>query len=176
MASKLTDILKKRPLVLDGAMGSFLQQEDLSIDGDYLGLENCVDVLVRSKPELICSIHESYLAVGADAVETNTFGSNPLVLSEFNDEVSSWARLLCQEAAEIARQACNMHGTIDQPRFVLGSMGPGTKLITLDQVSWKTMLESYTQSALGLLDGGVDGFLIETCQDLLQVKCLSQST
>jgi 5-methyltetrahydrofolate--homocysteine methyltransferase len=171
MGHHLRDIIKRRPLVLDGAMGSRIQQTDLSVDGDYLGRENCVDILVRSRPELIQSIHESFLAVGSDAVETNTFGANPLVLSEFDDDVASWARSLCCEAAEVARAACDAHATVDHPRFVLGSMGPGTKLITLDQVSWDRMLESYAEAARGLLDGGADAFLIETCQDLLQVKC-----
>ena len=171
MSTLLSKIVDQRPLVLDGAMGSRLQLENLSIETDYLGYENCVDLLVRSRPELIQLIHESFLAVGADAVETNTFGANPLVLSEFSEDVASWSRALCKEAAEIARSACDVHATIAHPRFVLGSMGPGTKLITLDQVSWETMLESYTESARGLLDGGVDAFLIETAQDLLQVKC-----
>ncbi len=171
MSHLLSKLVNQRPLVLDGAMGSRLQQENLSVDKDYLGYENCVDLLVRSRPELICSIHESFLAVGADAVETNTFGANPLVLAEFSEEVASWTRALCKEAAQIAREACNAHATPTHPRFVLGSMGPGTKLITLGQVSWERMLASYAEAAIGLLDGGVDAFLIETAQDLLQVKC-----
>ncbi len=171
MTNSLPSLIAKRPLVLDGAMGSALQQMDLTVDGDYLGRENCVDVLARSRPELIQSIHESFLAVGCDAVETDTFGANPIVLAEFDDEVSSWARELNREAAEVARAACAAHATGDSPRFVLGSMGPGTRLITLGQVPWSDMLESYAEQARGLLDGGVDAFLIETCQDLLQVKC-----
>ena len=171
MASLLSKIVDQRPLVLDGAMGSLIQQEQLSIDQDYLGFENCVDMLVRSRPDLISSIHESFLVAGSDAVETNTFGANPLVLSEFNEEVTTWARSLCKEAAEIAREVCDAHTTYDSPRFVLGSMGPGTKLITLNQVSWETMCASYTEAARGLLEGGVDAFMIETAQDLLQVKC-----
>ena len=171
MTSSLPSLIRKRPLVLDGAMGSVLQQMDLTIEGDYLGRENCVDLLVRSRPELIQSIHESFLAVGSDAIETNTFGANPIVLAEFDGEVSSWARELNREAAEVARAACAVHATDDAPRFVLGSMGPGTRLITLGQVRWSDMLESYTEQARGLLEGGVDAFLIETCQDLLQVKC-----
>ncbi|MBM44066.1 MAG: methionine synthase [Phycisphaerae bacterium] len=171
MKRHLADILDLRPLVLDGAMGSKIQELDLSIEGDYLGRENCVDILVRSRPDLIHAVHEDYLSIGADAVETNTFGANPLVLSEFDDEAASWARSLCREAAEVARAACDAHATSEEPRFVLGSMGPGTKLITLGQVDWETMLESYAEAARGLLEGGVDAFLIETSQDLLQVKC-----
>ena len=171
MSCELLDIMQKRPLVLDGAMGSRLQQENLSIDGDYLGRENCVDMLVRSRPDLIGTIHASFIEAGADAIETNTFGANRLVLSEFDEEAASWARALCKEAAEVARDACDSVQSPQRSRFVLGSMGPGTKLITLGQVSWETMFESYSQAAGGLLEGGVDGFMIETCQDLLQVKC-----
>lgn len=171
MASKLEQLIDRRPLIIDGAMGSAIQEMDLTVDGDYMGRENCVDLLVRSRPEIIQSIHESYLAVGSDAVETDTFGANPIVLAEFDDEVSSWARELNREAAEVARAACDAHATADSPRFVLGSMGPGTRLITLGQVPWDGMLESYAEQARGLIDGGVDAFLIETCQDLLQVKC-----
>ena len=163
--------LERRVLLLDGAMGSTLQSTDLDIESDYLGHENCVDLLVRSRPELIEEIHSSFLAAGSDMVETNTFGANPLVLSEFSDDLMPWARELNREAVEVARAACERHHTAERPRFVLGSMGPGTKLLTLGQTTWQTMLDSYAEQARGLIDGGVDVFLIETCQDLLQVKC-----
>jgi 5-methyltetrahydrofolate--homocysteine methyltransferase len=175
MAGSLLDIAAQRPLVLDGAMGSTLQSIDLEVDRDYLGHENCVDLLVRSRPELIQSIHESYLAVGCDAVETDTFGANRLVLAEFDAELADWTIDLNREAAEIARAACDAHASADHPRFVFGSMGPGTRLITLGQVDWSTMLDSYADQARGLLAGGVDAFLIETAQDLLQVKCAINS-
>jgi 5-methyltetrahydrofolate--homocysteine methyltransferase len=152
-------------------MGSTLQQMDLDIEHDYLGHENCVDLLVKSRPELIQRIHESFLAVGCDAVETDTFGANKLVLSDFDAEVASWTRELNRTAAEVARAACDAHATVEHPRFVFGSMGPGTRLITLGQVSWNDMLDSYAEQAAGLIEGGTDAFLIETCQDLLQVKC-----
>ena len=171
MTSTLLRALDRGVLVLDGAMGSALQSMPLDIEKDYLGHENCVDLLVRSRPELIQQIHETFLEVGCTAIETNTFGANPLVLSEFDDEVASWARALNKEAAEVARAACEAYSTPGKPRFVLGSMGPGTKLITLGQVDWDSMLSSYCTQATGLLDGGVDALLIETCQDLLQVKC-----
>ena len=128
-------------------------------------------MLVRSRPELVQSIHEAFLAAGSDAVETNTFGANKLVFGEFDEELISWTRDINREAAQVARAACDKHATEARPRFVLGSMGPGTKLITLGQVSWESMLESYAEQARGLIDGGVDAFLIETAQDLLQVKC-----
>lgn len=170
MPSAFLNAAAQRPLVLDGAMGSKLQSMDLDTDRDYLGHENCVDLLVRSRPELVQGIHESFLAKGSDAVETNTFGANPLVLGEFSDEVAAWTTTLNQEAAEVARAACDAFATSEQPRFVLGSLGPGTRLITLGQVSWDEMCGSYAAQAKGLIAGGVDALLIETCQDLLQVK------
>ena len=152
-------------------MGSTLQTIELEIEKDYLGRENCVDLLVRSRPELVQSIHEGFLEAGSDAIETNTFGANKLVFGEFDDELIGWTRDINREAALVARAACDNHATEERPRFVLGSMGPGTKLVTLGQVSWEQMLDSYAEQARGLIDGGVDAFLIETAQDLLQVKC-----
>ena len=122
-------------------MGSTIQNIDLDIETDYLGHENCVDLLVRSRPELVQQIHEQYLAAGSDAVETNTFGANKLVFSEFGDELVPLTRELNREAACIARAACDNHATPDRPRFVFGSMGPGTKLITLGQATWDEMLD-----------------------------------
>ena len=171
MGSALTDYLRDHVLLIDGAMGATLQGIDLDIEKDYLGRENCVDLLVQSRPELIQEIHESFLRVGADAVETNTFGANKLVFAEFDDELVERTRAVNKQAAEIARAACEQHATADRPRFVLGSMGPGTKLLTLGQTTWDLMLDSYREQAIGLLEGGIDAFLIETAQDLLQVKC-----
>jgi len=171
MTQTLREAMASRTLVVDGAMGSRLQDIDLDIERDYLGHENCVDLLVRSRPELIQSIHEAYLEVGADAVETDTFGANRLVLSEFDPELATWTFDLNKEAAEIARAACDAYASTDRPRYVLGSMGPGTRLISLGQTSWQDMLASYADQARGLIAGGVDGLLIETAQDLLQVKC-----
>ena len=169
--SELGRAIDRKVLLLDGAMGSRLQAEDLEIDRDYLGHENCVDLLVRTRPELIQAIHEGFLAAGSDGVETNTFGANQLVLGEFGDELVALTRALNREAAEIARAACDQHATPESPRFVLGSMGPGTRLITLGQTTWDAMFASYREQARGLIDGGVDAFLIETAQDLLQIKC-----
>jgi len=173
--SLLLEHLSRRVLVVDGAMGTSIHNCSCSLEEDYLGRENCTDILVRTRPELIGEIHETFLKVGADCVETDTFGANRLVLSDFDDEVASWAYELNKQAAEVARAACDRHSTSDKPRFALGSMGPGTKLITLGQVSWETMLDSYREQALGLIDGGVDAFIIETCQDLLQVKCATNA-
>lgn len=154
----ILDILRRRVLVLDGAMGTTVQAEALDIETDYRGCENCTDILVLSRPDLVRSVHDSFLAVGADAVETNTFGANPLVLGEFG--LADQAHALNVQAAQIAREACRHHATEDHPRFVLGSMGPGTKLITLEQTDWSAMQASYTVQANGLLDGGVDGLII----------------
>ncbi|QOJ18965.1 MAG: homocysteine S-methyltransferase family protein [Phycisphaeraceae bacterium] len=171
MASRFLQELARRVLIFDGSMGATIQNMDLDIERDYLGHENCVDLLVRSRPDLIQSLHESFLQVGADAVETDTFGANKLVFSEFHDDVVGWTRAINREAAQIARAACERYATSDKPRFVIGSIGPGTKLLTLGHTTWDRMLDSYAEQARGLIDGGVDAFIIETCQDLLQVKC-----
>ncbi len=169
MASTLLRHLGTRVLVLDGAMGTSLYDRELTLEGDYCGCENCTDILSRSRPDVVQDIHESFLEVGCDAVETNSFGANKLVLSEFDLQAETYE--LAKRSAEIARAACDKHSTDDKPRFVLGSMGPGTKLITLGQAQWDVMFDSYREQARGMIDGGTDAFLIETCQDLLQVKC-----
>ncbi|MDG2055498.1 MAG: methionine synthase [Phycisphaerales bacterium] len=170
-SSSLLRQLEQRVLIADGAMGTALQGLDLQIEEDYLGRENCVDVLVRSRPELIQSVHESFLEVGCDLISTDSFGANVLTLNEFDKELTEWCFDLNREAATIARAAADRYSTNEKPRFVLGSMGPGTKLISLGQVSWNEMVDSYQRQANGLIAGGVDAFLIETCQDLLQTKC-----
>jgi 5-methyltetrahydrofolate--homocysteine methyltransferase len=162
--------LAKRRMVFDGAMGTATHAAHLDVDRDYWGKENCPEILVKSRPDLIQSIHESFLAVGADCVETDTFGGMPHVLAEF--ELADQAFDLCKMAAELARAACAKYSTSDKPRFVAGSLGPGTKLITLGNIDWDGMFASYREAARGLLAGGADLFIIETCQDLLQVKCV----
>ncbi len=170
-SSRLLDVLRDRVLIVDGSMGATIQSLPLDIEADYLGRENCVDVLNRSRPDLIEQIHGSFLEIGADAVETNTFGANKLVFSEFDEELVGWSFDINKEAAEIARAACARFSTSDIPRFVIGSMGPGTKLLTLGQTTWSIMLDSYCEQARGLIAGGADALLIETSQDILQVKC-----
>ena len=169
MPSPFLRELARRVLVFDGAMGTSIYARDLSVEHDYCGCENCTDILVRTRPDVIDEIHESFLAAGADVVETDTFGANLLVLAEFDIEGECFA--LNKRAAEIARAACAKFSTKDRQRFVAGSMGPGTKLVTLGNTDWRTMLSSYREQARGLIAGGVDAFIIETCQDLLQVKC-----
>lgn len=170
-ASPLLAALDRRVLVIDGAMGTSLQSCDDCRTEDWLGRENCSEILTHSRPDMIQRIHESFLAAGADCIETNTFGANLLVGAEFDAEVVSMTREFNRRGVELARAACEKFATPDKPRFVLGSMGPGTKLVSLGHTDWDTMLASYTEQARGLLEGGTDAFLIETCQDLLQVRC-----
>ena len=169
MASRLLNELARRVIVVDGGMGTQIYARSLSVEHDYCGCENCTDILVKTRPDVIGEIHEAYLAAGADAVETDTFGANKLVLAEFGLQDECFE--LAKRGAEVARAAADRYSTSDKPRFVLGSMGPGTKLITLGNTTWEEMLDSYREQARGLIAGGVDAFMIETCQDLLQVKC-----
>ena len=151
-------------------MGTSIHKLDLDLDRDYLGKENCTEVLVLTRPDDIQRIHESFLIAGCDAVETDTFGGMTHVLAEF--ELQGRCREINRLACEIARAACHKHSSDDKPRFVVGSIGPGTKLISLGQIEWETMYDSYREQAMGLLEGGADVLLIETQQDLLGVKCI----
>ena len=170
MQRSLLHALDTRTLVFDGAMGTSIHSCVDCLPADYLGRDNCTDILVKSRPDIIQRIHESFLAVGADVVETDTFGSNILVGREFDDEFASWTFELNKRGAEVARAACAKFETRERPRFAIGSMGPGTKLVSLGQASWDDMHASYLEQARGLIAGGIDGFMIETSQDLLQVK------
>ena len=171
MAATMLAQLDRRVLLVDGAMGTSIHACADCAPADYLGRDNCTDILVRSRPDLIQRIHESFLAVGADVVETDTFGSNQLVAADFDQEMVDWVYDLNVRAAQISRKACDRYATASQPRFVAGSIGPGTKLISLGQTTWRAMSDSYREQARGLIDGGADCFMIETCQDLLQIKC-----
>ena len=159
--------LGQRVLVFDGAMGTQLQALDLSPE-DQAALEQCPELLNATNPDAVRSIHAAYLEAGADVVETNTFGCNPLLLQEF--DLAARTVELNQAAATIARQACQALDTPGRPRFVAGSMGPGTRLPSLGQVSWAQLEASYRLQALGLIQGGVDVLLLETAQDVLQLK------
>ncbi len=170
MASRFLQELSRRVLVFDGAMGTATHARNLEVQKDFWGKENCPEVLVLSRPDVIGEIHESFLAVGADAVETDTFGGMRHVLAEF--DLHDRCFEINKTAAEVARAACERYATKDRPRFVAGSMGPGTKLITLGNIDWEGMFDSYREQARGLIAGGVDVLIIETCQDLLQVKCV----
>lgn len=148
-------------------MGTQLQKRNLGAD-DYDGYPGCPEILNRSQPAVIRDIHASYLDAGADILETNTFGAQVHTLSEHGLGGMTYDVNLA--AAGLAREACNEFGTKDWPRFVSGSIGPGSRLPSLGQISFDDLVASYTPQALGLLDGGVDVFQVETCQDLLQVK------
>ncbi|HXC17134.1 MAG TPA: methionine synthase [Holophagaceae bacterium] len=159
-------ILRDRVLLLDGGMGTQIFKHNPTED-DFGGVafEGCVELLNERRPEWIRGIHSSYFEAGADAVETNTFGANELVLAEFGLAHRTFE--LNELAAKVAREAA---AQFDGPRFVIGSVGPGTKLLTLGQADYGTLLKSYRTQVLGLLAGGVDAVLIETCQDLGQIK------
>ncbi|HVZ94552.1 MAG TPA: homocysteine S-methyltransferase family protein, partial [Phycisphaerales bacterium] len=169
MKSRFAQEVSRRVLVFDGAMGTSIHKCDCDLHRDYLGKENCTEILVRTRPDVIQGIHESFLSVGADVVETDTFGANKLVFAEFDLVPETFE--LNKLAAEVARAACDKHSTKDKPRFVAGSMGPGTKLLVLGHTTWDEMIESYVEQVRGLVAGGVDVLIIETCQDILQVKC-----
>ena len=137
--SKLLDLAKQRVVVLDGAMGTSLQQRDLPLS-DYRDLENCSEILTFSRPDVLRDIHRSFLAVGCDAVLTNTFGANQVVLAEF--DLVDRVREINTEAARIAGQACADFAKPGRPRFVIGSIGPGTRLPSLQQITWDELLDA----------------------------------
>lgn len=169
--STFADQLKRRVLFLDGAMGTSIHAiEDLELERDYLGRENCTEVLLLTRPEVIQQIHETFLEAGADGVETDSFNTNIHTMAD--QDLSDRVHELNKLAAEVARKACEKYSTPQKPRFVIGSIGPGTKLITLGNIDWDTMHASYAEQVRGLIDGGADVLLIETAQDILQVKCV----
>jgi 5-methyltetrahydrofolate--homocysteine methyltransferase len=166
----LLESLEERILVLDGATGTGLQDENLTAE-DFGGeeLEGCNENLSRTRPDVVLRLHERYLAAGADIVETNTFGGTPLVLAEY--DLGDDAFELNQISAEIARQACAKFDEPGRPRFVCGSMGPTTKAISVTGgVTFEELQEHYRVQALGLMAGGVDYLLLETCQDTRNIK------
>ncbi|HXZ18309.1 MAG TPA: methionine synthase [Candidatus Acidoferrales bacterium] len=166
----LLDALDSRILILDGAMGTMIQQQHLTA-ADFGGaqLEGCNEVLVRTRPDVILSIHRAYLEASADIIETDTFGGTPLVLGEYG--LAAEARELNRGAAALARQAADEFSTPGRPRFVAGSMGPTTRAITVTgNVTFDELRQTFYEQAMGLLEGGADIFLVETCQDTRNVK------
>ncbi|MGW3615046.1 methionine synthase [Micromonospora sp. NPDC005163] len=161
------DVLADRILIADGAMGTMLQAADLTLD-DFDGLEGCNEILNVTRPDVVRGVHDAYLAAGADCVETNTFGANLANLGEY--DIPHRIRELSEAGARIAREAADAASTPQRPRFVLGSIGPGTKLPTLGHADYATLRDAYQENAAGLIVGGADALIIETCQDLLQVK------
>jgi 5-methyltetrahydrofolate--homocysteine methyltransferase len=163
----LLDVAQERVLILDGAMGTCVHHLDLPLS-DYNNLENCTEVLNLTRPDAVDDIHRSYLAVGCDAVETNTLGANKLVFADFG--MADQTHEVNRRAAEIAKEACQSFSKPSQPRFAIGSIGPGSRLPSLMQATWDEMVDSYCEQVRGLLDGGIDAIVVETCQDILQAK------
>ncbi len=149
-------------------MGTMLHAANLSLD-DYAGKENCVDILNETRPDVVAHIHEAYYRAGADIVETNSFGATPVVLAEFG--IADRAYQLSKQSAEIARRVAADFSTAARPRWVAGSVGPGTKMPTLGHIGFDDQLASYTTNCHGLIDGGVDVLQIETQYDILNLKC-----
>jgi len=159
--------VRERVVIYDGAMGTSIQQRNLTLD-DFWNKEGCSEVLVLSKPEVIRDIHTNFLKVGCQVVETNTFGATSIVLSEYDlqDKVAE----INKTAVKLARETASGFSTSDTPRFVAGSMGPTTKLPSLGHISFDDMASAYEEQTVALIEAGVDVLLIETCQDLLQIK------
>ncbi|MYI03605.1 MAG: methionine synthase [Chloroflexi bacterium] len=163
----LRTLADERVVVLDGATGTGLQLLDLSLS-DFDGLEGCNEVLNVSRPDAVAALHESYLEAGADAVLTNTFGGSSITLGEY--ELSERTREINRESARIARSVVDRFSTAERPRYVLGSLGPGTKLPSLGHLGFDELHAAYLEQARGLLEGEVDALLVETVYDLLQGK------
>src|SRR6266568_9360383 len=159
--------VRERVVIYDGAMGTNIQTRNPSVD-DFWGKEGCNELLVLSRPDIIKDIHASFLSVGCDVVETDTFGGARVVLAEYDlqDKVAE----INIAAAKIAREVAQQFSTADKPRFVAGSIGPTTKLPSLGHIKFDDMAAAYTEQACALIEGGVDVLLVETCQDLLQAK------
>ena len=163
----LREALSKRVVVADGAMGTMLQAADPSLD-DFQGHEGCNEILNVTRPELVASVHDAYFAVGVDCVETNTFGANLANLGEYG--ISDRIYELAEAGAAIARRVADDWTAPSRPRWVLGSVGPGTKLPSLGHAPYAVLRDAYQQQVAGLVAGGADAILIETSQDLLQAK------
>jgi 5-methyltetrahydrofolate--homocysteine methyltransferase len=166
--SDFLQTLQDRILLCDGAMGSRVQAMDLELERDYWNQENCTEVLNLSRPDVVIDIHKGYYAAGSDVVQTNSFGGSPLTLAEF--DLQDRAFEINRRAGELAREAAETFGADGRQRFVLGSVGPGTRLPSLGHIGYDALESALKIQCAGLIDGGVDGILIETCQDPLQIK------
>ena len=169
---QLEQLIEKRILVIDGAMGTQIQDikvpDEAWIDSEGRDQEGCNELLNDTAPDLIKRIHKRYAMAGADLLKTNTFGTMPWVLDEY--QMGERAYELSKKGALLVKEICEEHNTEVSPKFVLGSIGPGTKLPSLGHIHYDEMFEGYKLCALGLIDGGCDVFLLETCQDPLQIK------
>ena len=162
----LRDTLKERVLIVDGAMGTMLQEQNPTLE-DFQGHEGCNEILNVSSPEMVKKVHRAYLEVGVDGIETNTFGANFGNLAEYGIEGRIFE--LAYAGAKLAREVADEFSD-SQPRWVFGSIGPGTKLPTLGHTTYATLRDAYQECARGLIEGGSDALLVETSQDLLQTK------
>ncbi|HFS82396.1 MAG TPA: methionine synthase, partial [Epsilonproteobacteria bacterium] len=172
MKKKIEQLLEKHILVIDGAMGTQIQDLDVPaeawVDAKGNDQEGCNELLNDTAPELIGRIHKRYAMAGADLLKTNTFGTMPWVLDEY--QMGERAYELSKKGAELVKTVCEAYAAEGVSKFVLGSIGPGTKLPSLGHIHYDEMFEGYKLCALGLIDGGCDIFLLETCQDPLQIK------
>ncbi|MGW3010066.1 methionine synthase [Streptomyces sp. NPDC001219] len=167
-ATSLREAMASRVVVADGAMGTMLQAQDPSME-DFQQLEGCNEILNVTRPDIVRSVHAEYFEVGVDCVETNTFGANFAALAEY--DIPERVFELSESGARIAREVADeFTASTGQQRYVLGSMGPGTKLPTLGHAPYVTLRDAYQQNAEGMIAGGADALLVETTQDLLQTK------
>jgi 5-methyltetrahydrofolate--homocysteine methyltransferase len=167
--TRLTAALEDRILVLDGAMGTMIHQAPLDIETDFLGRENCPEILVVTRPDVIGGIHRAYLEAGADIIETDTFGGAAIVLAEF--QLQDRAYELNYTAAKLARTCADEFSTPSKPRFVAGSIGPTTKDLNItNTITFQELRKNYYDQAKALVEGGVDFLLIETCFDTGSLK------
>ncbi|MGW4567550.1 homocysteine S-methyltransferase family protein, partial [Streptomyces sp. NPDC004561] len=167
-ASALREALATRVVVADGAMGTMLQAQEPTLE-DFENLEGCNEILNLTRPDIVRSVHEAYFSVGVDCVETNTFGANHAAMAEY--DIADRVHELSQAGARIAREVADEFSAGDgRQRWVLGSIGPGTKLPTLGHIGYTTIRDGFQANAEGLLAGGADALIVETTQDLLQTK------
>ncbi len=162
------DYLKDRILLCDGAMGTEIQSLPLDVEKDFWGQENCSEILNESRPDLIRGIYLNYFRAGSDAIQTNTFGGSPITLGEFGLQDRAFA--LNKMAVDLAQEARAEFAGDGRTRFIIGSVGPGTRLPSLGHIDYQSLEDALTVQCAGLIAGGVDAILIETCQDTLQMK------
>jgi len=164
----IKELIKQKYLIIDGAMGTEIQKKSVP-DEAWQEKHGCNELLNETAPDIIGSIHKAYLTAGADIIKTNSFGCLPWVLDEF--EIGDKTYDLSRKAAQIVKKLCDEYSTVDKPRFVAGSIGPGTKLPSLGHMHYDEMIKGYKEAVRGVIDGGADLILLETCQDPLQIKC-----
>jgi len=166
------DRIQNHVLLCDGGTGTLIQAREWDLDKDFLGLENCSEILCQTRPDFVKDMHRIFFQAGADCVETNSFGANKVVFAEFDlvDKTYEFNKL----AADLAKEVALELSTPQWPRYILGSMGPGTKLPSLGHIGYDELVDSYAEQARGLIDGDVDALLLETNQDLLTLKAAIQ--